>query len=96
MTFKPMGRKKPRKSPLPLKHVDPYLIHLSLGQTRLPRQTASGTNQPFCHSTLSRQTDRQTEWSRRLTCKNTRSHSVVLIESDVAKNRHLSNIFNSV
>jgi len=38
-----------------------YLIHLSLDRPYSPFQTASGSNQPFCHSTLSRQTDRPTD-----------------------------------
>ena len=33
-----------------------------------------------------RPTNRQTEWSRGQTCKNTRLHSIVLTESDVANN----------
>jgi len=39
----------------------PHLIHPSLGRLHSPSQTASRSNQPFCHNTLSRQTDRQTD-----------------------------------
>jgi len=38
-----------------------HLIHPSLDRPRLPHQTASRFNQPFCHSTLSGQTNRQTD-----------------------------------
>jgi len=49
-----------------------HLIHPSLDRPHLPSQTASGSNQPFCHSTLSGPTDRPTDrhtqtdrWARR-------------------------------
>ena len=63
-----------------------------------PPQTASGSNQPFCHSTpfgqtdrpTGRQTDRQTDrqsdtWDCRQVCTDTLLRSAILIESDVAK-----------
>ena len=37
----------------------PHLIHPFLDWPHSPSQIAFGSNQPFCHSTLSRQTDRQ-------------------------------------
>jgi len=52
----------------------PDLIHPSVNQPHSPSQTVSGYNQPFCHRTLSRQTDWQTDrhthtetnrWARR-------------------------------
>jgi len=45
--------------PFPFDDHHPYLIHPSLDRQHSPPQTASGRNQPFCHNTLSRQTDRQ-------------------------------------
>jgi len=45
------------KLPLPLDDHYPDLIHPSLDRPHLLPQTASGSNQPFCHSTLSGQTD---------------------------------------
>jgi len=45
-----------------------HLIHPSLDLPHLPPQTASGSNQPYCHSILSgRQTNSQTQtfrWDR--------------------------------
>ena len=39
------------------------------GPTHSPPQTAAGSTQPFCHSTLSGQTDRQTDrWCRQQIC----------------------------
>jgi len=38
-----------------------HLIHASLNQLYSPPQTASGSNQPFCHNTLSGPTNRQTD-----------------------------------
>ena len=37
----------------------PHLINPSLDRPNSPSQTASGSVQPFCHNTLSGQTDRQ-------------------------------------
>jgi len=53
-------RRKILKQPLPLGHVDPRIIHPSLDRSYLPNQRESRSIQPFCHSTLSGQTDRQT------------------------------------
>jgi len=38
-----------------------HLIHPSLDRPHSPPQTASGSNHPFRHNTLYRQTDRQTD-----------------------------------
>jgi len=46
--------------PFPFDDNHRHLIHPSLDRSHSPFQTASGSNQPFCHSTLSGQTDRQT------------------------------------
>jgi len=60
-----------------LRRSPPHLIHPSLDRTYSPPQTASGSTHPFCHSTLSGPTDRQTDrWSRRETCTNTRLRSI--------------------
>jgi len=59
-----MGRPKfIPKLPLPFDDHHPNLIHPSLDRPHSPSQAASGSNQPFCHSTLSghRQTDRPTD-----------------------------------
>ena len=58
------------KLPLPFDDHSPYLMHPSLDRPHLPSQMTSGSNQPFCHRTLSghthRQIDRQTDrWDRR-------------------------------
>ena len=52
------------KMPLPFDDHYPHLIHSSLDRPHLPSQTASRSTQPFCHSTLSRQTDRPTHKHR--------------------------------
>jgi len=44
--------------PLPLRRSSPHLIHTSLGRPHSPPKTASRSNQPCCHSTLSGPTDR--------------------------------------
>ena len=51
----------PPKLPLPLRRLPLHLIHPSLNRPYSPSQMASGSYQPFCHSTLSRQTDRLTD-----------------------------------
>ena len=48
------------KMPLPFDDL-PHLIHPSLDRPYSPTQTASRSNQPFCHSTTFGQSDRQTE-----------------------------------
>jgi len=56
----------PPKLPLPLRRSPPDVIHPSLDRHLLPPRTASGSNQPFCHNTLSGHTDVQTDrWYRR-------------------------------
>jgi len=56
----------PPKLLFPLRRSLPHLIHPSLDRLYSPPQTASRSNQPFCHSTPSGQTDsptdRQTDW----------------------------------
>jgi len=54
-----MGTNYP-KPPLPLKARGPHLTHPSFNQPYSPLQMASRSNQPFCHSTLCRPTDRPT------------------------------------
>jgi len=64
----------PPKLPFLLDDHHPYLIHPSLNRFHSPSQTASGSAQPFCHSTLSGPTDTQTQtnrWSRRMLYFNT-------------------------
>ena len=69
---------KPRqKQPLPLEHVDFYLTHECLGPPHSPPQTASGSNQPFCHNSHVR-TDR---WGWRMFSTNS-VPLAMLIESD--------------
>jgi len=46
--------------PFPFGDNHPHLIHPSIDRPHSPSQTASGSNQLFCHNTLSGQTDRQT------------------------------------
>jgi len=55
------GRPKftPKTAPS-LPRSPPHLIHPSLDRTHSPPQTASGSNQPFCHNTLSGPTDTPT------------------------------------
>jgi len=50
----------PRNSFLPFVNHHPHLIHPSLDRPHSPSKTASGSYQPFCHSTLSGLTDRHT------------------------------------
>jgi len=60
----------PRNSPSP-STITTHLIHPSIDRPHSPSsQTASGSNQPFCQSTLSGQTDQHTHtqtdrWDRR-------------------------------
>ena len=51
----------PQNCPFPFDDHHPHLIHPSLDRPLSPPQTASGSNQTFCHSTLFRQTDRPTD-----------------------------------
>ena len=51
----------PKNCPFPLDDYHPPLIHPSIDRPQSPFQTASGSNQPFCHSTLSGQTDQPTD-----------------------------------
>ena len=48
------------KLPHPIWWSPPHLIHPSFDQLHSPSQTASGFNQPFCHSTLSKPNNRPT------------------------------------
>jgi len=49
----------------------PHLMHPSQDQPHSPSQMASGSTQPFCHRSLSEQTERQTDkWSRQMVSKN--------------------------
>ena len=49
---------------IPPQRSPPNLIHPSLDRPHSPSQTASTSNQPFCHSTLSGPTDKQTHTDR--------------------------------
>jgi len=50
----------PSKLPLPLQRLPP-LSNTPIPRPTSPSQTVYGSNQPFCHSTLSGQTSRQTD-----------------------------------
>jgi len=55
----------PKNCPFPFDDNHRHLIHPSLDRPHSLSQTASGSNQPFCHNTL--RTDRPTDrWSRRM------------------------------
>jgi len=59
-----------------------HLKHLSLNQPHSPPQTASRSNRPFCHSTLSRHTHTRTHtdrWDRRQVYSN----KAYALDSDV-------------
>ena len=57
-----MGRpNSPQSSPFPFDDHHLRLINLSLDRPQSPSQTASGSNQPFCHSTVSGPTDQLTD-----------------------------------
>jgi len=47
--------------PFPFDNYHPQLIHPSLNRPHSPSQMASGSNQPFCHNTLSRPIHRPTD-----------------------------------
>ena len=51
----------PPNLPLLLQWSPPHLIHPFLDRPHSPYPTVSGSNQPFCHSTLSVPTDRPTD-----------------------------------
>jgi len=60
----------PQNCPFPFDDNHPHIIHPFLDRPHSPPLTASGSNQPFCHSTLSGHTDRPTDrqtgrWDRR-------------------------------
>jgi len=61
----------PTKLPIPFDDHHPHLIHPSLDRSHSPPQTASGSNQPFCHSTLSGQTQID-RWDKRQVCNKSR------------------------
>jgi len=58
----------PPKLPFPFEDNHTHLIHLSLDQPHSLSWTASGSNHPFCHSTLSRQTNWLTDSQTDTTC----------------------------
>ena len=62
-----------------------HLIHPSFDRSLSPPQTASGSNQPFCHSSLLR-TDR---WDKRIFCTIS-APLPMLIERDALKSKVLS------
>jgi len=75
----------PQNCPFPFDDHHPYLIRPSLNRSHSLPQTAPGSNQPFCHSTLSGQTDRPTDkWARRQARNMSRLRS--LVRSDATKN----------
>jgi len=51
----------PQNCPFPFDDHHIHLIHPSVDRPHSPSQTASGSNQQFCHNTLSGETDRQTD-----------------------------------
>ena len=55
-----MGCQTPKTAPSPWAR-GPHLLHPCRGRPHSPSQTACRSNQPFCHSTLSGQTDQQTD-----------------------------------
>ena len=67
----------PQNCPFPFDDHHPHLIHPSLDRPLSSPQTASGSNQPFCHNTLLR-TDR---WGTRMFCTIS-APLAMLIESD--------------
>jgi len=73
----------PKTAPSPSMIIT-HLIHPSLDQPYSPSQTASGSNQPFCHNTLCRQIDQLTwqtdRWFRRM-FHNMSTPLAMLIES---------------
>jgi len=81
-TIGPVGQMTP-KSSLPLEACGPYLMHECLGWPHSPPQTASRSNQPFCHNTLCGPTDRPSD--RQMVQRMFRNMSTplaMLIESD--------------
>jgi len=51
----------PWKHPVSIRGCGPHVIHPSFNWPHSPPQTASRSNQPFCHNTLSGHTDRPTD-----------------------------------
>jgi len=47
--------------PIPFDDLHLHLIHQSFERRHSPSQTASGSNQPFCHNSSTTQVDRQTD-----------------------------------
>jgi len=74
----------------PKTHSSAITTHLTHPSTdRTHTQTASGSNQPFCHNTLSEQTDRQTDtqtdrWDRRQVYFNS-AYALLILVSDALK-----------
>jgi len=61
----------PQNCPFPFDDHHPHLTQPSLDRPHSPRQTASESSQPFCHSTLCGPTERQTDrWDMRQICTN--------------------------
>jgi len=54
----------PQNCRFPFDDHHPHLTHPSLDRPHSPLKTAFGSIQPFCHSTLSGHTDRQTDGIR--------------------------------
>jgi len=80
------GTTNPQNRPFPSAHVDPRIIHSSLDRPHSPSKTASGSSQPFCHSTLSGQTNRPTHtqtdrWDRWQVSKKS-AYARSIVESD--------------
>ena len=78
------------KTALPLWQSPPHLIHPSLDRPHSPSQMASGSNQPFCHSTLSGQTDSHIDrltdrWDRR------KLDSMTAYARHIDRERHANN-----
>jgi len=74
-------------------HFDNHLnlVHPSLDRLHSPPQTASGSNRPFCHNTLSGQTDRQIDRrDGRQTCTKSAYTHALRILNDALINRNIS------
>jgi len=88
---------RPPKHSLTLGASGPHLIHEYVSRPHSPPQTLAGSNQLFCHSTLSGPTDRHTHrhrptygWNRRQVYTN--SAYALLIVSDALKKGKNKNV----
>jgi len=73
------------KLPFTFNDYHPHLIHLSLDWPHSPSETSSVSNQPFCHNTLCKLTDRPTDrWARRQV-RNISASLAMLIREQCAK-----------